>query len=99
VRVDTHIETGARVPPFYDSLLAKVIACGPDRAVALERMRRGLAATRLEGIKTNIAIQAALMADRSFAAGGIRTAYFPSFLETYLNEASTHAAASSGATS
>jgi acetyl-CoA carboxylase biotin carboxylase subunit len=86
VRVDTHIEAGAQVPPFYDSLIAKIIAHGATRAEALERMSRALAATRIEGIETNIAMQAALMADKAFAAGGIHTAYFPSFLEAFLSE-------------
>jgi acetyl-CoA carboxylase biotin carboxylase subunit len=86
VRVDTHIEAGAQVPPFYDSLVAKIIAHGADRVEALDRMRRALAATRIEGIETNIAMHAALMRDKAFTAGGVHTAYFPSFLETFLSE-------------
>jgi acetyl-CoA carboxylase biotin carboxylase subunit len=86
VRVDTHIEAGAQVPPFYDSLVAKIIAHGAGRVEALDRMRRALAATRIEGIETNIAMHAALMRDKAFTAGGVHTAYFPSFLETFLSE-------------
>jgi len=84
VRVDTHIEGGANVPPFYDSLLAKVIATGASRNDALHRMKRALASTKIEGIETNIALQSALMSDEAFAKGGVHTSFFPGFLETYL---------------
>jgi acetyl-CoA carboxylase biotin carboxylase subunit len=73
VRVDTHIVSGARVPPFYDSLLGKIIAHGADRPAALARLREALAATRLTGIATNVAFQASLLADPEFAAGGVDT--------------------------
>ena len=49
IRVDTHIVSGSRVPPFYDSLLGKIIAHGPDRAAALARLRAAIAATRIDG--------------------------------------------------
>jgi acetyl-CoA carboxylase biotin carboxylase subunit len=75
IRVDTHIVSGARVPPFYDSLLGKVIAHGADRATALARLRGALAATRLEGVTTNLAFQRALIDDEAFAAGGVDTAW------------------------
>src|SRR6185437_12431017 len=47
IRVDTHIQSGSRVPPFYDSLMAKIIAHGPDRAAALAQLQRAIGATRL----------------------------------------------------
>jgi len=75
IRVDTHVQAGARVPPFYDSLVAKIIAHGPDRAAALARLERALAATRLEGIATNLAFQASLLDDPAFAAGGVDTGW------------------------
>jgi len=84
IRVDTHIESGAVVPPFYDSLLAKVITFGVDRSEALRRMRNALAGTKIEGIETNIALQAALMKDKAFAEGGVHTTFFPGFFDTYL---------------
>jgi acetyl-CoA carboxylase biotin carboxylase subunit len=87
VRIDTHIETGTSVPPFYDSLLAKIIVHGKDRADALARMREALAATRIEGIATNRSVHAALMTDSAFSAGGAHTTYFPGFLEGYLKKA------------
>lgn len=55
VRVDTWIESGAEVSPFYDPLLAKVIAVGPDRAAALQRLAAALAETRIDGVQTNLA--------------------------------------------
>jgi len=84
LRIDTHMEAGAAVPPFYDSLVAKIIAHGADRSEALRRMSRALAQTRIEGIKTNLSLQAALMKDPAFVRGGVHTSYFPAFLETYL---------------
>jgi len=71
IRVDTHIEPGSRVPPFYDSLLAKIIAFAPERATALERLRAALAATRIVGVATNLAFQSRVVADPRFAAGGV----------------------------
>ncbi|SNQ45679.1 acetyl-CoA carboxylase, biotin carboxylase subunit [Frankia canadensis] len=49
VRVDTHLETGYRIPPFYDSLLAKIVVWAPDRAGAIARMRRALTETVVDG--------------------------------------------------
>jgi acetyl-CoA carboxylase biotin carboxylase subunit len=81
VRVDTHIVAGASIPPFYDSMIAKVIAHGPDRATALERLRGALAATRIEGIKTNLAFQQRILADGEFAAGGVDTGFLARMME------------------
>ena len=75
IRVDTHIERGARVPPFYDSLLGKIIAHGPDRATALLRLRAAIAATRLEGVATNLCLHADVLSELEFAAGGVDTGY------------------------
>ena len=75
VRVDTHITAGARVPPFYDSLLGKIIVHGPDRASALARLRRAIAATRIEGIATNLAFQAAVLEHPEFVHGGVDTGF------------------------
>jgi acetyl-CoA carboxylase biotin carboxylase subunit len=75
IRVDTHIVSGARVPPFYDSLLGKIIAHGADRATALQRLRAALATTRLTGIATNLQFQAELLGDAQFAAGGVDTGW------------------------
>ncbi|MGE5723003.1 MAG: acetyl/propionyl/methylcrotonyl-CoA carboxylase subunit alpha [Sphingomonadales bacterium] len=81
VRVDTYITSGARVPPYYDSLMAKIIAHGPDRETAIERLRKALAATRLHGVHTNIAFHLEVLGDPEFQAGGVDTGYLPRLLE------------------
>ena len=75
IRVDTHIVSGASVPPYYDSLLAKIIAHGPDRRTALARLKDALAASRIVGVATNIAFQRAVLNEPEFAAGGVDTSY------------------------
>jgi acetyl-CoA carboxylase biotin carboxylase subunit len=75
IRVDTHIETGSMVPPFYDSLLGKVIAHGATREQARMRLAAALDATRIEGVHTNIAFQAALLADADFIRDGVDTGF------------------------
>lgn len=81
VRVDTHIFSGARIPPFYDSLMAKIVVHAADRPAALERMRRALAATHIEGVATNVGLHADIFADPEFERGGVDTSYLPRFLE------------------
>jgi acetyl-CoA carboxylase, biotin carboxylase subunit len=80
LRVDTHIVSGATVPPYYDSLLAKLIAHGRDRPAALKRLRDGLAQSRIVGVATNIDLHRAILDDPEFSAGGIDTSYLPRFL-------------------
>jgi acetyl-CoA carboxylase, biotin carboxylase subunit len=75
IRVDTHIDSGAHVPPFYDSLLGKVIACGADRAQALTRLAAAIGATRIEGVANNLAMHSALLADAEFRRGGVDTGF------------------------
>jgi len=75
IRVDTHIVDGARIPPFYDSMIAKIIAHGPDRAAALARLKDALAAAHVAGIATNLAFQAEILADPAFARGGVDTGF------------------------
>jgi len=75
VRVDTHIVTGSRVAPFYDSLLGKIVAHGRDRETALARLAKAIGETRIEGIATNLAFHAAVLADPEFARGGVDTGY------------------------
>ena len=82
LRVDSHIATGSRVPPFYDSLLGKIIAHGPNRAAALQGMRTALAATRIEGVKTNLAFHRAVLEDAQFQNGGVDTGFLPRFIES-----------------
>ncbi len=79
IRVDTHIEAGSRVPPYYDSLLAKIIVGGPDRDTALAHARAALDNCRIEGVKTSIDIHRALLDDPEFIAGGVDTNWFERF--------------------
>src|SRR6185295_2258603 len=81
IRVDTHIVSGARVPPFYDSLLGKIIAHAPDRASALARLRQAVSDTRLDGVATNLAFHAAVLADREFQKGAVDTGFVARWLE------------------
>jgi acetyl-CoA carboxylase biotin carboxylase subunit len=81
IRVDTHIEPGAEVPPYYDSLMAKVIAHGRDRTQALERLSGALARCEIEGVSSTLSLQEALVGSPGFAAGGVTTDYFRRFLE------------------
>ncbi|HEY5410516.1 MAG TPA: acetyl-CoA carboxylase biotin carboxylase subunit [Caulobacteraceae bacterium] len=79
IRVDTHIVSGSRVPPYYDSLMAKIIAHGADRAEALARLRKAIAETHIEGIKTNLVFHAEVLADPEFEAGGMDTGFLQRF--------------------
>ncbi len=82
IRVDTHIAPGSRVPPFYDSLMAKIIAHGSTRAVTLERLRKAIAATRVSGVTTNLSFHERVLADADFQHGGVDTGYLQRLLET-----------------
>ncbi len=75
VRLDTHACAGYRVPPNYDSLVAKLLVHQPTRAEALAAMRRALAEFRIEGIQTTIPIHRAIMANEDFIAGKVDTTY------------------------
>ena len=75
IRVDTALQAGGVVPPHYDSLIAKIIAHGRDRAEAVARMRRARAELQIEGITTNVALHEALLADEDFLAGRFHTRY------------------------
>lgn len=81
IRVDSHIYDGYTVPPFYDSLIAKVISYGEDRDQAMARMRQALDELVIEGIRTNTALHRELVRDASFAAGGVSIHYLESKLE------------------
>ncbi|MBV9914000.1 MAG: ATP-grasp domain-containing protein [Sinobacteraceae bacterium] len=80
VRVDTHIEAGSTVPPYYDSLLAKIIVHGTDRNAALAQMRSALGSTRVAGVATNIAFHQRLLDDPEFIAGGVDTGFLSRLL-------------------
>ena len=71
VRVDSHLSSGADVPPYYDSLIAKLITHGATRDDALARMRLALAEMRVEGIRTNVPLHQSVLEDDGFRAGGV----------------------------
>src|SRR5207247_2463889 len=74
VRVDSHLMAGYSVPPFYDSLLGKIIVRGRDRAEAIDRMRRALQETVIEGVKTTIPFHLKTLSDPAFIEGRFTTA-------------------------
>ncbi|HXP94221.1 MAG TPA: acetyl-CoA carboxylase biotin carboxylase subunit [Candidatus Binatia bacterium] len=78
VRVDTHIVAGSQIPPYYDSLLAKVVAVGRTRANAIARMERALSETRIEGVPTTIEICRDVLRSEAFRAGGVDVEFLPS---------------------
>ncbi|MES9863067.1 MAG: acetyl-CoA carboxylase biotin carboxylase subunit [Candidatus Thiodiazotropha sp. LLP2] len=75
IRVDTHIYNGYRVPPYYDSMIGKLIAHGEDRQSAIARMRIALHEMVINGIKTNIPLHLDIMKDSAFNAGGANIHY------------------------
>jgi acetyl-CoA carboxylase biotin carboxylase subunit len=79
VRIDTCAHTECIIPPYYDSLIAKVIVHGRDRQEAIARMRRTLEMTVIEGIRTSIPLHLRILADPDFQAGRLST----SFMERY----------------
>jgi acetyl-CoA carboxylase biotin carboxylase subunit len=77
VRVDTHLEAGDEVPPYYDSLLAKVIAYGDTRDEAIETMLACLGGATIEGVSTTIPLHLAVLDSPEFRAGEYDTASIP----------------------
>jgi acetyl-CoA carboxylase biotin carboxylase subunit len=80
VRVDTAAYSDCVIPPYYDSLLAKLIVHGRDRAEAIERMKRALDMFIVEGIYTSIPLHKRILADADFAAGKFDTNFIQRFL-------------------
>ena len=73
VRMETHLYSGYEVPPYYDSLLGKLIVWGPDRDSAIARSRVALEELVVDGLETNIPFHRAILEDRTFLAGGFDT--------------------------
>jgi acetyl-CoA carboxylase biotin carboxylase subunit len=82
VRVDTWLEPGGEVTPFYDSLLAKVVVWGADRAEALQRARRVLGEFSVDGITTTAPLLRALLDEEWFTAGRFHTGTLEDWLTT-----------------
>jgi acetyl-CoA carboxylase biotin carboxylase subunit len=81
IRLDSHIYSSYKVPPYYDSLIAKVIAYGENREVALARMRNALDEMVIEGIKTNLPLHQDILRGHTFQRGVLTIHY----LEQWLN--------------
>ena len=75
VRVDTHVEEGYAIPPFYDSLIAKVIVWGEDREVAIARGRRALSELELEGVPTTRELALDIVSSEEFGSGDYTTSF------------------------
>jgi acetyl-CoA carboxylase biotin carboxylase subunit len=81
VRVDSHLYDGYTVPPYYDSLVAKIISYGESREIALARMRVALDELVVEGIRTNTPLHRDLVRDAAFKTGGVSIHYLESKLK------------------
>jgi len=83
IRVDSAAYAGYRVPPHYDSMIAKVMAHGQDRKEALARMKRALGMTVIEGIQHNIPLHLAILEDGEFLQGHFSTRFMEGFMERF----------------
>ncbi len=79
VRVDTAAHTDCTISPYYDSMIAKIIVRGRDRAEAIARMKRTLEMSVIEGIKTTIPLQLRIISDPAFVKGNLSTAFLEHF--------------------
>ena len=79
VRVDSHVYAGYEIPPYYDSLLGKLIVHSPNRKSAINRMERALEETIIEGPKTTIPFHQAIMKDEKFRSGNFDTNFLKTF--------------------
>ena len=82
IRVDSHIYSGYKVPPYYDSLIAKLISYGNSRDEALNRMKNALNEILIDGISTNIPLHQELIDDTNFRTGGVNIHYLEEKLNT-----------------
>jgi acetyl-CoA carboxylase biotin carboxylase subunit len=79
VRIDSHIYDGYVIPPYYDSMIAKIICVAQTRIEAIETMERALSEYVIEGIKTTIPFHRALMKDKNFREGNFNTGFLNTF--------------------
>ena len=80
VRIDSHVYNGYNVPPYYDSMIGKVITFGENRSNAIIKMQNALDEMVIDGIKTNIPLQRKIMADKTFKKGGMNIHYLEKML-------------------
>ena len=84
MRVETHVYEGYTIPPTYDSLVAKIIVWGADRAQALARARRALDECEIEGIATTLPFHRDVVRNAQFASGIVYTDFIPEHMPEYL---------------
>jgi acetyl-CoA carboxylase biotin carboxylase subunit len=87
VRVDTAAHPECRIPPYYDSMIAKLITRGNNRMEAISRMRRSLEVMVVEGIRTNIPLHRRIINDPDFIRGNLDTGYLDRLLARKDDEA------------
>lgn len=75
VRIDTGVREGDRITPYYDPMIAKLIAWGEDRDAALARMNKALSASQIEGVRNNLGFLLAVVAHPDFQAGQVDTTW------------------------
>jgi len=80
VRIDSHVYNGYNVPPYYDSMIGKVITFGENRTNAIIKMQNALDEMVIDGIKTNIPLQRKIMTDKTFKKGGMNIHYLEKML-------------------
>jgi len=90
IRIDSHIETGSVVPPYYDSLLGKLIVWGEDRATAMSLLKKALEHCQIDGIEHNIILHRAIMASEEFTQGAVDSRFLNKLLETVSLEKTTN---------
>jgi acetyl-CoA carboxylase biotin carboxylase subunit len=81
IRIDTHVESGYRIPPFYDSMIAKLIVRGVDRPDAIAASERALSDFVVEGVKTTIPIHRRILSERAFRRGSYDTTWLERLLD------------------
>jgi len=78
--VDSHVYAGYTIPPYYDSMIAKIIAVARTRGEAIDTMHRALTEYVIEGIKTTIPFHLQLMNDENFRNGNFNTKFLEGFV-------------------
>jgi acetyl-CoA carboxylase biotin carboxylase subunit len=81
IRVDTHVYQGYSIPPYYDSLIAKLIAHGRDREEAIARLRRALDEFIIEGVKTTIPFHKNVLETEAFLTGNVHTKWIEELMD------------------
>jgi acetyl-CoA carboxylase biotin carboxylase subunit len=82
IRVDTHVESGYRIPPFYDSMIAKLIVRGINRSDAITASEKALSRFRVEGVKTTIPLHQRILSETDFRKGSYDTTWLERLLDT-----------------